>query len=100
MKILEGKRLAAIFAAYAGIFSCYVLVPSMRFYTVIGAAIVLAVFFIHIFLRERPRSFTVRKWILLVLMIASLLGGMLRGAYTVEKTEKTADRSIINVKYL
>ena len=91
MKILEGKRLAAIFAAYAGIFSCYVLVPSMRFYTVIGAAIVLAVFFIHVFLRERPRSFTVRKWILLVLMIASLLGGMLRGAYTVEKTEKTAE---------
>ena len=60
MKILEGRRMAAVFAAYIGIFSAYVLLPDIRRFVVIIGIFTFCLFAVNLWLRTRGQKFSVR----------------------------------------
>ena len=91
MNVLNGKRLAAIFLSFVGIFTLFVLVGSIRNYIWIAAILPFALFTLSLFLFQKPRTVTARKIILSVLMLLSVCGAILSGVFFVEKTENTAN---------
>ncbi|MBQ3489526.1 MAG: ComEC/Rec2 family competence protein [Clostridia bacterium] len=90
MKILEGRRMAAVFAAYIGIFSAYVLLPDIRRYVFIIGISVFILFAVNLFLRTRGQKFSVRKAAVLVLMAVAVMASYVRGIQYAEKTDVTA----------
>ena len=90
MKILEGRRLAAVFAAYVGLFSAYVLLPNVRKY-VFAIGIMAFLLFTGILLfPKKGQKFSVRKMILIVLMLISVVSACARSEAYAEKTDVTA----------
>lgn len=94
MKILEGKRIAFIFASYAGMFALFVLLPQTRRFAWLTALLLALGFGLKLFFGERPRSVTARKTALALLMACAMAGALFFGAHFVEKTETTAHRYI------
>ncbi len=90
MKILEGRRMAAVCAAYVGIFSAYILLPNMRRYVFIIAISVFVLFAVNLFLRTRGQKFSVRKAAALILMAFILIAACLKGSVYAEKTDASA----------
>ena len=90
MKILEGRRMAAVFAAYIGIFSAYVLLPDIRRFVVIIGIFTFCLFAVNLWLRTRGQKFSVRKAAVLLLMAVSVAAACLRSAAYSEKTELAA----------
>ncbi len=90
MKILEGRRMAAVFAAYIGIFSVYVLLPNIRKYVFIIGIFAFLLFAVNLYFRTKGQKFSVGKAVVLVLMMVSVVTACLRGADYAEKTDVTA----------
>ena len=92
MKILEGRRLAAVFAAYIGLFSVYVLLPNVRKYVVFIGIFVFLLFTAKLLLSKKSQIFSARKTVLIVLMLISVVSACMRGEAYAEKTDVTAKR--------
>ena len=90
MKILEGRRLAAVFAAYIGIFSAYVLLSDIRKHIIWIGILIFLLFALNLFLRTKGQKFSVRKAFVLLLMVVSIVAACVRGADYVGKTDVTA----------
>ena len=90
MKILEGRRLAAVFAAYIGIFSIYVLLPSLRKYVFVIAIFSFLAFAVNLYFKTRGQKFSVGKGAVLLLMMVSVVVACVRGANYARKTDETA----------
>jgi len=88
MKILEGRRMAAVFAAYIGIFSAYVLIPNARKYIFIIGIFCFLLFAINLLL-QKGRKFSARKVVVLVLMLISVVTACFRSAAYAERTDVT-----------
>lgn len=91
MKILEGRRMAAVFAAYIGIFSAYVLIPSVREYVFVVGIACFLLFALNLLL-QKGQKFSVRKATVLFLMLISVVAACLRSAAYTEKTDVKAKR--------
>lgn len=87
MKILEGKRLAAVFAAYIGMFSLYIFVPSLRAWFVPIAILVIFLSVAWLFWKEKPRGISARKVVFSVLMAVSVALSSVFAVLFVGKTE-------------
>ena len=89
MKILEGRRMAAVFAAYIGIFSAYVLIPSVREYVFVIGIVCFLLFALNLLLQKGKR-FSVRKAIVLFLMLISVVAACMRSTAYAERTDVRA----------
>ena len=94
MKILEGRRLAAVFAAYIGLFSAYVLLPNVRKYVVFIGIFVFLLFTARLLFPKKGQIFSVRKAVLIILMLISVILACVRSAAYSEKTDATAKRYV------
>ena len=81
--------MAAVCAAYIGIFSVYVLMPSVRKYALIIGIFCFLLFVLSLFLRK-GKKFSARKVIFLFLMMISIIAACLRSSAYTEKTEISA----------
>ena len=91
MKILEGRRMAAVCAAYIGIFSVYVLMPSARQYVFLIGIFCFLLFALRLLLRK-GQKFSARKAVFLFLMMISIVTACLRSAAYTERTDAAATR--------
>ncbi|MBQ8495908.1 MAG: ComEC/Rec2 family competence protein [Clostridia bacterium] len=92
--MLNGKRIAFIFGAYAGIFSLYTLIPQTRNYIWLFALAVTALFSLQLFFSEKPLTFSARKIVLALLMAAATTIASFSTIHFTEKTEISAQRLI------
>ena len=90
MKILEGRRMAAVFAAYIGIFSAYVLLPNVRIYIFVIGIFIFLLFAANLFFKTKGQKFSVRKGVVLFLMAVSVVSACVRSTVYSEKTDITA----------
>ena len=90
MKILEGRRMAAVFATYVGLFSAYVLMPNARMYVFVIGILTFLLFAGILLLPEKERKFSLRKTVLIVLMLISVVSACVRSAAYAEKTDLIA----------
>ena len=92
MKILEGRRMAAVFAAYVGLFSVYVLLPNVRKYVFVIGIFAFLLFTARLLLPKKGQKFSVRKTVLIVLMLISVVSACMRSEAYAQKTDVTAKR--------
>ena len=99
MKATEGKRLAAILGAYIAVFSACVLVPEVRPY-ILWIGLVLTVIFSAVLLfREKRRIFLLKKSILILLMVISVVSASVFGMKFLSASELAADRYLDGEAY-
>lgn len=85
----RGRRLAAILGAYIGIFSLYVLLPDMRA-DAFRIAVLVSVIFAGVLFWKKKIVFPVRKMILSMVMVLSVISACVRGFAFVIHTETQA----------
>ena len=90
MKILDGRRMAAVFAAYIGLFSAYVLLPEIRKYIFVIGIFCFLLFALNLFFKTKGQKFSVGKAVVLLLMMVSVTVACVRGMCYTEKTDMTA----------
>ena len=99
MKILEGKRLAAIFAAYIALFAVFVWLPMLRSAVWLLALLIVALFAAVLYFVECPHRLSLRKAASVFLMILFSVTAVFRGAAFIGRTEASAERYLDGVMH-
>ena len=99
MKATEGKRLAAILGAYIAVFSACVLLPEIRPY-ILWIGLVWAVIFSAVLLfREKRKIFLLKKSVLILLMVISVVSASVFGMKFLSANEFAAARYLDGEAY-